>query len=93
MQADLFFIPLHARQVCFAGWYANADACGVSYGKYSGKDKVTQFWTWLAQQPSWQRSNGADHFIIAAQAYIMFTKARVLNCTIFFAARLGASSD
>ena len=73
--ADLFFIPMHARQSCFASWYHQPfAACGVDYSLYS---KHTRFWSWMHQQPSFQASDGSDHFIIAAQNFPVFTKGRV----------------
>ena len=63
-QADLFLIPLAAYDTCYArpGVSEEDRNCDRSYSDYRF---VKNVWRWLAEQPSFQRSDGSDHFVFA----------------------------
>jgi hypothetical protein len=73
-EADLFFIPLDAWKICAPHWYSAYEQCGISYRKFASS---SNFWSWMHEQPSWQSSDGSNHFIIAAQQHQLFAKGRV----------------
>ena len=61
--ADVFFIPLSTRnslvaQMAVRPWRKN---CGVDF--ISGRN-ITRMWRWLLEQPSFQESDGSDHFLV-----------------------------
>jgi Exostosin family len=66
-EADLFFIPLDAYDTCYARSQqvqtVNQE-CGINYTSYGA---VPNMWRWLLKQPSFQKSDGSDHFVFAEQ--------------------------
>ena len=63
--ADVFFIPLQVRNMCFAGdqWHTvdYFKQCGVDFARHQD---LPGMWRWMLEQPSFKFSDGADHFII-----------------------------
>jgi hypothetical protein len=65
--AHLHFVPLHTRNVCsaVAPWGKGAQKyfakCGLNY---SQPRNITDMWKWMLQQPSFQASDGSDHFMM-----------------------------
>jgi hypothetical protein len=64
--ANLFFIPIYAAQLCMNEAYARFQECGVDFKAHSN---FTAIWAWLLQQPSFRQSDGADHFMIIARPW------------------------
>ena len=64
--ADLFFIPLDVVRTCDHYRYAPLADCGVSFEPFR---RYSSLWAWLEGQPSWQRSDGRDHFVIASYTW------------------------
>ena len=69
-KAHLKLIPMHTRNVCFAGDHRGTmdpfQDCGIDYE--AGKD-LPGMWRWLLAQPSFSQSNGSDHFIVIDPPY------------------------
>jgi hypothetical protein len=69
-QAHLHFIPLESKLTCQtnSGWgndtrRAFLQTCGFDFRDAQTRT-IPDMWKWLLKQPSFQRSNGSDHFII-----------------------------
>ena len=61
--ADMFFIPFSTRnslvrEEAVSYW---RDDCGIDF--YSGRN-ITRFWRWMLAQPSFNSSDGSDHFLV-----------------------------
>lgn len=57
-EANLFFIPVYASVVCQDTLVGD---CGPDPHQYRN---FTAIWEFIRQQPSWQASDGSDHFVI-----------------------------
>ena len=68
--ALLKFIPLHTRNLCFAGDESDSGAqlkaCGVDFG---ASKNIPGMWRWLLGQRSFAESDGSDHFIVLDAPY------------------------
>jgi hypothetical protein len=60
-EAQLFFIPVYPYLVT----YTDPNPGGYCGPSLHGYKNFTGMWTWLRNQPSYQRSNGSDHFIMS----------------------------
>ena len=61
-RADIFFIPWRTRNMCVQKSAVDGfKRCGVDF--LQGRN-VPGMWRWMLQQPSFQASDGSDHFLI-----------------------------
>lgn len=65
-EADLFFLPLDVVRTCDHAVYARPQKCGVDYSLYADFDR---FWRWLSEQPTWQASDGSNHFVVMSTTW------------------------
>lgn len=78
VKAHTFFIPFYTRQITKAHkFYGHYMQYGVDFSEYQD---YAAFWAWMLEQPSFQNSDGSDHFMvlsIAVHGSVRYTLLRV----------------